>query len=68
MPAPPAENGGARSELQDLQLKSQQVTDEVGFHRNSHEKTTTRPSFDTPSLALHHLLCVSRKKPHGVPT
>ena len=30
MPAPaPAENGAPRTELQELQLKSQQVTDEV---------------------------------------
>ncbi|XP_037050552.1 synaptosomal-associated protein 25 isoform X4 [Bradysia coprophila] len=28
MPAPPSENGAPRSELQELQLKSQQVTDE----------------------------------------
>lgn len=31
MPAPYADGSGPRSELQELQLKSQQVTDEVIF-------------------------------------
>lgn len=32
MPAPPIDGCAPRSELQELQLKSQHITDEVGFH------------------------------------
>lgn len=30
-PAPPAENGAPRSELQELQFRAQNVTDEVNY-------------------------------------
>lgn len=36
MPAPPIDGSAPRSELQELQLKSQQVTDEVGLQTDDY--------------------------------